>query len=163
MIQSSLSSFASQFKADSGSKGDFSQDRAQEISLDQDPSPEQVGQVDQVDPPEGEEGELLAFEEEDPKLHQGDPNLTQLPVAAPSVQSKKGKPHCGRFPRESFVPKLSRLNTKLICLILARPSLYNLRLRPRLQFKRKVRLAFNISHLSESKRKLSLKLKLSLR
>ena len=52
-------------------KGCSSQDRAQEISRDQDPSP------DQVDPSVGEEGEL-ASEEEDPDLHQGDPNLTQL-------------------------------------------------------------------------------------
>ena len=73
MIQSSLRSFASQFKANSGSKGDSSQ--AQEISrvshqvLEQD-------QVDHVDPPE-EEGKL-ALKDEDPDLHQWDTNLSQL-------------------------------------------------------------------------------------
>ena len=34
--------------------------------------------MEQVDPLEREEGELLASEEEDPNLHQGDPSLTQL-------------------------------------------------------------------------------------
>ena len=56
-----------------------------------------------MDPPEGEEGEL-ASEEEDPDLHQGDPNLSQLVLtekeqrdfdsfneASTSSQSKKGK------------------------------------------------------------------------
>ena len=63
MIQSSLSTFASQFKSDSGGKG--------ESFLHREPSP------DHVDPSEGEEGEL-ASDEEDPGLDRGDPNLTQL-------------------------------------------------------------------------------------
>ena len=63
--------FASQFKDSSGSKGDSSQDQAQEISQDRDL------EQDHADPPEGEEGEL-ASEEEDPDLHQEDPNLPQL-------------------------------------------------------------------------------------
>ena len=114
MIQSSLSSFASQFKANTGSKGDSSQDQAHDISqdqdqdLEQDPSP---GQVDHVDPPEGEEIQG-ASEEYDPDLHQGDPNLSQLVLteeeqrdfyyfneASTSSQSKKGKPCYGRFPK----------------------------------------------------------------
>ena len=78
MIQSSLSLFVSQFKSSSGNKRESSQDLAHKISrdqgLEQDPSP---GQVDHVDPPKGEEGEL-ASEEEDPDLHQGDPHLSQL-------------------------------------------------------------------------------------
>ena len=55
MIQSILSLFASQLKANSASKGDYSQDQAQEISGDPGQGLEQ-DQVDQVDPPE-EEGE----------------------------------------------------------------------------------------------------------
>ena len=46
MIQSSQSTFTSQFKSDSGGKGDSSQDRAHKIS--REPSP------DQVDPSERE-------------------------------------------------------------------------------------------------------------
>ena len=97
LIQSSLSSFASQFKASSGSKGDYSQDQVHEISRDHDL------EQDHVDPPEGEEGEL-ASEEEDPDLHQRDPNLSQLVLteeeqrdfdsfkeASTSSQCKKGK------------------------------------------------------------------------
>ena len=60
MSQSSLSSFASQFKANSGSKGDSSQDQAQEISRDRDLEQDQV----EHGSPE-EEGEL-ASEDEDP-------------------------------------------------------------------------------------------------
>ena len=56
MIQSSLSSFASQLKANSGSNGDSSQDQVQEISRDPEQGLEQ-DQVDRVDSPE-EEGEL---------------------------------------------------------------------------------------------------------
>ena len=62
MIQSSLGSFASQFKDSFGSKGDSSQNRAHEISRDQDqdqdedPSQGQVDQVDQVDPSGGSGG-----------------------------------------------------------------------------------------------------------
>ena len=59
MIQSSLSTFASQFKSDSGGKGESSQDQAQEVSQEGDPSP------DHGDPSEGEEGEL-ASDKEDP-------------------------------------------------------------------------------------------------
>ena len=50
IIQSSLSTFASQFKSDSGGKGEFSQDQAQEISRKLEPS------SDHVDLSEGEEG-----------------------------------------------------------------------------------------------------------
>ena len=50
------------------------QDRAQRISRDQGPFPDHVYHVD---PSEGEEGEFTS-KEEDPDLHQGDPNLTQL-------------------------------------------------------------------------------------
>ena len=108
MIQSSLSSFASQFKNNSGSKGDLSQDQGQEISEDLDQDQEQ----DHMVSPEGEEGEL-ASKEEDPDLNQGDPNLSQLVIteeeqqdfdsfneASMSSQSKKGKLHCGRFPKK---------------------------------------------------------------
>ena len=80
LIQFSLSSFASQFKANYGSKRGSSQDQAPEISRDQDQELEQTpspDQADHVDPQEWEEGEL-ASEEEDPDLHQGDPNLSQL-------------------------------------------------------------------------------------
>ena len=49
MIQSSLSSFASQFKSVSGGKGDSSQYRGQQISRDT--------CLDCADPSEGEEGE----------------------------------------------------------------------------------------------------------
>ena len=45
MIQSSPSSFASQFESDSLSKGDSSQDPAQRISRDQGPSPDHVYHV----------------------------------------------------------------------------------------------------------------------
>ena len=60
-------------QANSGSMGDSSQGQAQEISRHRGQDLEQ-DQVDQVDPPE-EEGEL-ASEDEDPDLHQGDPNLS---------------------------------------------------------------------------------------
>ena len=66
MIQSILSLFASQFKANSGSKGDYSQDQAQEIFRD----PGQGLEQDQVDPPE-EEGELASEDDEDPSYNRG--------------------------------------------------------------------------------------------
>ena len=67
MIQFSLSSFASQFKANYGSKRGSSQDQAPEISRDQDQQLEQTpspDQVDHVDPQEWEEGELASEEDE---------------------------------------------------------------------------------------------------
>ena len=63
MIQTSLSTFASKFKSDSGGNGESFQDQVLETSCDREPSP------DRADPSEGEEGEL-ASEEEDPKLDQ---------------------------------------------------------------------------------------------
>ena len=90
-----------------------------------------------MDPSEGEEGDL-ASDEEDPGLHRGDPNLTQLvlteeeqrdfesfTLASPSVpqKGKNGKPLYGRVPRRirNSILKLSRFNIRLIRFILARP------------------------------------------
>ena len=85
---------------------------------------------------EGEEGEL-ASEEEDPDLHRGDPNLTQLvgmeeeqryfynfALASLGVQGRKGKTLYGRFPRRilNSILNLSRFNIRLIQFILARPN-----------------------------------------
>ena len=70
IIQSSLSSFASQFKSDSVDKGESFQDH--ETSRDKEHSPDPS-----EDPSEGKEGEL-ASEGEDPELDQGDPYLDQL-------------------------------------------------------------------------------------
>ena len=75
MIQSSLSSLASQFNANSGSKGGTSQDQAPRISRDPDLESGR-DQADQMDPPVEEEG--LFSEDEDRDLHRGDPNLPQL-------------------------------------------------------------------------------------
>ena len=141
MIQSSLGSFASQFNASSGSKGDASHDQAPTISQD----PDRESERDQRDPPVEEEG--LFSEDDDPDLHHGDPNLSQLVLteeeqqdfdsfdetseALTSSQTKKGKPHYGRFPRKlliftrklrlhailNLVVRLARLRYKLQCLI----------------------------------------------
>ena len=69
MIQSSLSSFASQLKSDTRGKGESSQ--ILEISRVREPYP------DCFDPSDGEEGEL-ASDEEDSNLNQGDHNLDQF-------------------------------------------------------------------------------------
>ena len=116
MIQSSLSAFASQFKSDSGGKGESSQDQTHEISREGEPSPYHVN------PSEREEGELVS-DEEDPNLDRGDPNLTQLLLAeeeqrdfesftlASPIVSQKGKkgkvPFMEGFPGESEILFLS--------------------------------------------------------
>ena len=127
MIQSILSLFASQLKANSASKGDYSQDQAQEISRDPGQGLEQ-DQVDQVDPPE-EEGELASEDDEDPVLQQGDPDLSELVLSEEeqrdmilsmrpqqALRLGKGKPHYGSFPRriQNFTHKSSRLVARLM-------------------------------------------------
>ena len=100
-----------------------------EISLSRESLPHDLG-PDHADPSEGEE--------EDPKLDQGDPYLTQLmlmekkqkdfdsfDLASPSLASlQKGKPLYGRFLRKirKSVLKLSRHHVRLIRLLLAVPS-----------------------------------------
>ena len=111
MIQSSRTSFASQFKTISGRKGGSSQDQTHTISRDPDLGVRAGSNGSGGSP--AEEG--FISEDEDPNLHHGNPNLSQLVMTAEeqrdfdsidetsmSCQRKKGEPHCERFPRKTL-------------------------------------------------------------